>query len=318
MSRFLKVFLRDRLGGGIHIAGFGKHPAWDDHIDDIGLATETLVLAKKLLYSEGIATQLASGAWDQIEKSGQAIEFDHRFVWGRDRQAIIGAIWASADRKGRTRFPLVICVQAGFDGHRAIGILLAPVEQLGTVCREAKTQEKIRDSFNQTHRELNGAFFPAVAGNLFSETIDPGEDSILPALVTLSAGLRNRWPRISGESGRSGISHFRLTTISSQVKENLGFWSGYLARQPTLNLPYIIIAATGRRWVDLIIGEPIPDDFFCLRANEYALPATWIGIEGAQLHKLEAEARDYLQTFRRPTASTVKNPRSWWGGLFKK
>jgi len=157
MSRFLKVFLRDPLSGRIHIAGFGKHPAWDDHIDDIGLATETLVLTKQLLYSEGIATQLASGAWDQIEKSGQAIEFDHRFVWGRDEQAIIGAIWASADRKGRTRFPMVICIQAGFDGLKAIGLLLAPIERLGMLCREAKTQEKIRDSFNQTYRELNGA-----------------------------------------------------------------------------------------------------------------------------------------------------------------
>ena len=318
MSRFLKVFLRDPLGGRIHIAGFGKHPAWDDHIDDIGLATETLVLTKKLLYSEGIATQLASGAWDRIEKSGQAIEFDHRFVWGRDEQAIIGAIWASADRKGRTRFPMVICVQAGFDGLRAIGILLAPVERLGMLCREAKTQEKIRDSFDQTYRELNGALFPAAAGNLFSETIDPGENSILPALITLSAGLRSQWPRISGQAGGTGGSHFRLTTISSQVKENLGFWSGYIARQSNLSLPYIIIAANGRRWVDLIVGEPIPGDFFCLRANEYALPATWIGIEGAPLRKLEAEARDYLQTFRRGSASTVKNPRSWWSGLFKR
>jgi len=82
MSRFLKIFLRAPLTAGIEVAGFGKHPAWDDHIDDIGLNTETLVLAKRLLYSEGIASQLASGAWDQLEKSGNAIEFDHRFVLG--------------------------------------------------------------------------------------------------------------------------------------------------------------------------------------------------------------------------------------------
>ena len=142
MTRFLKVFLRDSLNVRIQAAVFGKHPAWDDHIDDIGLSTETLVLTKQLLYSEGIATQLASGAWDQIEKSGNAMEFDHRFVWGRDQQAIVGAIWASADRKGRTRFPLVICMQAALDGPRAIGLLLDPVGQLGTLCRRAKTQEE--------------------------------------------------------------------------------------------------------------------------------------------------------------------------------
>jgi len=317
MSRFLKVFLRDPLSGRIHITGFGKHPAWDDHIDDIGLATETLVLTKQLLYSEGIATQLASGAWDQIEKSGQAIEFDHRFVWGRDEQAIIGAIWASADRKGRTRFPMVICIQAAFDGLKAIGLLLAPIERLGILCREAKTQEKIRDSFDQTYRELNSAPFPA-AGNLFSETSDPAQNSILPALITLAAGLRSQRPRTSGETGRTGRSHFRLTTISSQAKENLSFWAGYLARYSDSSLPYIIIAANGRRWIDLIIGEPVPGDFFCLRANEYALPATWIGIEGTRLRKLKAEAEDYLQTFRRGTASPVKHPRSWWSALFKK
>jgi hypothetical protein len=317
MSRFLKVFLRDSLSGRIHIAGFGKHPAWDDHIDDIGLATETLVLTKQHLYSEGIATQLASGAWDQIEKSGQSIEFDHRFVWSRDEQVIIGAIWASADRKGRTRFPMVICVQAGFDDLRAIGLLLAPIERLAILCREAKTQERIRDSFDQTYRELNGAFFPANAGNLFSETSDPEENAILPDLITLSAGLRSQRPR-TGASGRTGGSHFRLTTISSQVKENLSFWSGYLARYHHSSLPYIIIAANGRRWIDLIVGEPVPGDFFCLRANEYALPATRIEIEGAHLHKLEAKAKDYLQTFRRGTASPVKHPRSWWSGLFKK
>ena len=96
MSRFLKVFLREPIGAGIQLAAFGKHPAWDDHLDDIGLNTESLALTKQLLYSEGIATQLASGAWDQLEKSGHAIEFEHRFV---------GAVTnkRSSGRSGRQR-----------------------------------------------------------------------------------------------------------------------------------------------------------------------------------------------------------------------
>jgi hypothetical protein len=318
MSRFLKIFLRDRLSGTIHIAGFGKHPAWDDHIDDIGLATETLVLTKQFLYSEGIATQLASGAWDQIEKLGHAIEFDHRFVWSRAEQAVVGAIWASADRKGRTRFPMVICAQAGLDGLRSIGLLLAPIEQLAILCKETKTQESIRDSFTQTSQELNGALFPTSADNLFSETSDPEDNSVLTALITLSAGLRSRRTRVSGDPGKTGRSHFRLPTISSQVKENLSFWSGYLARHSNSSLPSIIIAANGRRWIDLIVGEPVPGDFFCLRADESALPATWIGVEEVQLRELEAEAKDYLQTFRCGTDSPIKHSRSWWSGLFNK
>jgi hypothetical protein len=319
MSRFLKVFLRDPLSARIQVAVFGKHPAWDDHIDDIGLYTETLVLTKQLLYSEGIATQLASGAWDQIEKSGNAIEFDHRFVWARDQQAIVGAIWASADRKGRTRFPLVICAQAGFDGPRAIDLLFEPIERLGTLCRTARTQQEIRDAFNQAQGELYGAHLPSINKNLFSEKTDSGENLILPALVTLSAGLKNRRLRGPREAAKTSGSHFRLAAISSQAKDNLSFWSAYLAARCTgSGPPYVVIAANGKRWIDLILGEPLQNDFFCLRANETALPATWTEIEGTQLRKLESEAKDYLRTYKLGPASSSTHRRSWWSGLFNR
>ena len=90
MTRFQKVFLRDPLHGRVILAGFGKHPAWDDHIDDIGLETESLVIAKRVIYSEGIASQISSGAWNQLENSRCAMDFDHRFVWGRSDQSIVG------------------------------------------------------------------------------------------------------------------------------------------------------------------------------------------------------------------------------------
>jgi hypothetical protein len=314
MSRFLKVFLRDPLSERIQIAGFGKHPAWDDHIDDIGLTTETLVLTKQLLYSEGIATQLASGAWDQIEKSANAIEFDHRFVWGRDQQTILGAIWASSDRKGRTRFPLVICAHAGFDGPRAIGLLFDPIERLGTLCRTAKTREEIRDAFRQAHGEFNGALLPSMSDNLFTAITDSGANSILPALVTLSAGLKGKRQR---EAAKTSESHFRVVSHSSLVKDNLIFWSAYLSTRCTgSRLPYVVIAANGKRWIDLIVGEPLQNDFFCLRANENALPITWIEIEKTQLGKLESEAKDYLRTYELGAPTFTRRRRSWWSDLF--
>jgi hypothetical protein len=315
MSRFLKIFLRVPLTAGIEVAGFGKHPAWDDHIDDIGLNTETLVLAKQLLYSEGIASQLASGAWDQLEKSGNAIEFDHRFVWGRDQQAIVGAIWASADRKGRARFPLVVCAQTACQGPRAISLLFDPVERLGALCRVAKKQEEIRDAFRQAKWEFSGASLPGPSDSRFSEMTDSGQISILSALVTLSAGLKNRRPP---DAAKTSGSHFRLSAISSKAKENLSFWSTYLTTERiSSNPPYVVIASNGKGWIDLIIGEPLENDFYCLRANESALPVTSTEIEAKQLHKLESEAKEYLQNcqFGSPGLSSQ---RRWWSGLFSR
>jgi hypothetical protein len=316
MSRFLKVFLRDPLSARIQVAGFGKHPAWDDHIDDIGLNTESLVLTKQFLYSEGIATQL--GAWNQIEASGSAVEFDHRFVWARDQQAIVGALWSSADRKGRARFPLVICAQADFVGVRAIDHLFEPVERLGALCRKAKTQEEIREAFNRAQMELNYGILPSIDGNPFSRITDSTEESILPALITLSAGLRKR-RRGAREAAKTSGSHFRLGVISSRAEDNLRFWSAYQAAQRAgAGLPSLIIAANGRGYVDLILGEPLETDFFCLRAGENVLPATWIDIERTEKSKLESEAKDYLRAYKLGLTSSSAPRRSWWSGLFHK
>jgi hypothetical protein len=319
MSRFLKVFLRDPLDARVHFAAFGKHPAWDDHIDDVGLNTETLVLTKQCLYLEGITTQLASGAWDQIENAGNAVEFDHRFVWVRDQQAIAGAIWASTDRKGRTRFPLVICAQSGFDGAHAVDLLFDPVERLGALSRSAKTQDAVRDALSQTQAGLSYAVPPSIGRSLFSEITDLGEKTILPALVTLSAGLKNNRQRGPRETGRTSGSHFRVAAIASRAKENLIFWSAYLASQRTTSgLPHLIVAVNGKGWIDLIFGEPLQGDFFCLRASEAALPSTWIDIEPAERIKLESEAKNYLLTYKLEPSISTPQRRSWWSGLFNK
>jgi hypothetical protein len=319
MSRFLKVFLREPIGAGIQLAAFGKHPAWDDHLDDIGLNTESLALTKQLLYSEGIATQLASGAWDQLEKAGHAIEFEHRFVWGRDQQAIVGAIWASADRKRRARFPLIICAQARLDGPRASALLLDYVGELGALCRNAKTQEELLSAFDRAQSELSRATLPSVVSNLFSGITDLQENSILPSLVTLSAGLKSKLPRGPLETVKATRSRFRLPGISSQTKDNLSFWSAYLATHCAgSGLPYLVIAASGKRWIDLIVGEPRPTDFFCLRANENALPTSSAEIEEAQSRKLESEAKDYLGTYKSRPADAQPPRRSWWSSLFNR
>ena len=88
MSRFWKKFLREGQGlfaragkPQIWLGAFGKHPGWDDHIDDIGLETESLLLAKQILYVEGIGGQIDSGEWERLEEAQRLREFKHVFLW---------------------------------------------------------------------------------------------------------------------------------------------------------------------------------------------------------------------------------------------
>jgi hypothetical protein len=317
MTRFFKVFLRDHLDGRMHVAGFGKHPAWDDHIDDIGLETETLAIAKQLLYSQGIASQLASGAWDQIETTNRCIEFDHRFVWARKGQALVGTILASSDGKGRARFPMVVCIQAEMSALQAINLYLTFAESLGRRCKAATSRQLFRESLQGACGELNT--FPAIPG---IQTRSPhsdfqADDAVVRVLGHLSETLRST--RFGGmrAGGRNSVS-FRLPAISLQTVENLEFWTGYLELCTRLEIPYLAVASIGKSPVDLIVGEPAPNDFFCLRANETALPLTQAESRSGRTAESETQARVYLESFKLGPAADMTTRRSWWSQFFSK
>ena len=128
MSAFYKSFLRDgtgwlRRGARVHLAAFGKHPGWDDHMDDLGLDTPSLVTLKRILYLEGIARNLASGAWEHLDESVRLPEFNHLFRWQRGDQFLLGRIWSSCDGKGRMHFPMILCAHV-------LGPPAPPAEQI--------------------------------------------------------------------------------------------------------------------------------------------------------------------------------------------
>ena len=96
MSDFFKKFLVEdlrRFGSGgcqVALAAFGKHPGWDDHVEDLGLETESLNIAKTVLYINGIGGQIDSGEWDKLDAAQQLPAFNHLFLWLRGSQFLIG------------------------------------------------------------------------------------------------------------------------------------------------------------------------------------------------------------------------------------
>lgn len=94
----------------LYVGVFGKHPGWDDHLDDFGLESEALLAVKQLLYVQGIGGVIDSGAWDNLAPEDSIGEFKHWLVWKAGDDFIAGRIWSSVDRKGRARYPMVACV----------------------------------------------------------------------------------------------------------------------------------------------------------------------------------------------------------------
>src|SRR5260221_13113215 len=113
MSEFFKKFLMEdgrRLNPGngrqVFLGAFGKHPGWDDHVEDLGLETESLVFAKKLIYLEGIGGEIDAGALGKIDSPPHLPSLKHFFVLRRSGQFLFSRMWSSSDGTGRPRFPM--------------------------------------------------------------------------------------------------------------------------------------------------------------------------------------------------------------------
>src|SRR4051812_43369901 len=116
MATLFKSLAKMLTGGGaapqVNLAAFGKHPGWNDHIDDLGLDTSQLVNAKQLLYSQGINQNIDAAAWEKLDPDQRIDGFAHDFLWHMPGSLIAGRLWSSVDGKGRDKYPLVLCLQS--------------------------------------------------------------------------------------------------------------------------------------------------------------------------------------------------------------
>src|SRR5580704_13997541 len=126
------------------LAAFGKHPGWDDHMPGIGLETETLAYIKQTLYVTGIGRQIDSGAWEKLEADKRQESFDHTFLWLRLGHLVLGQLWSSKDGKGRSKYPMVLCVDGeGVSPNLLLHKVRTGLESVRSACKAATTAEQV-------------------------------------------------------------------------------------------------------------------------------------------------------------------------------
>ena len=288
--------IRRRLGGRaavrpyghLLVAAFGKHPAWDDHMEDIGLETPALVALKRLLYVEGIAKNIDNGKWAVLEARQSAIEFGHTFVWCRDSDTLAGRLWPSRDGRGRTSYPMVVCTQGQQVSLRWVYESVLPhLVRLETQCRDSSTADEVRSSLLTCRGALQAAL-DAVGGparELPDET-DPSvtllrrpgsgldQEGLIRILYHLhretSAGAVSR----AGRNRCGHAAHARVPVSHDLVAEASILWTRLLLREYGPRTSVLVFMPHQRAWLDIIIGEPSASQLVCLRAAPEALPLT--------------------------------------------
>ncbi len=289
MNDFPKFFLNEDWKGvptapRVFLGAFGKHPGWNDHLDDIGLVTTSLVEARTILYG-GIAHQIEHAAWEKAGADKVTPGFDHVIHWRRLNESITGLIWSSQDGKGRALYPMIAvahCVTRSFSWLASE--LLPALEDVKAKCRSTTSSGVVIAHIKGVEKALQarlpdntrvssgpGLGIAAWAAYFSKEPV---------ALRRVLHHLRRNFALFTPGSlewckgEKQALSRsVRLPQIPGATPaESLNAWLSFLATQLDPAVPFFGLLPAGETWLDVIVGEPSPADFFLLRARFSELP----------------------------------------------
>lgn len=281
---------RTGKGQGVHVGAFGKHPGWDDHIDDQGLDTALLTELKSLLYVRGMSGNIDSGAWEALAPTARLEGFDHVFVWRTESGVVVGRFWSSSDGKGRKKYPMVVCAQSDeIDLAWACRRALPRLEVLEEECREATTASDVIGAVDRAREDLRsgngGQEGASGSGDLSAtkrladlEALGPSRQGMHRLLYAMERDMTAFRPVGGGSSSvrtsEARAQHERVPRGLDKPGEALLAWSEFFAEHLAQNVPVMLILPVRERFIDVLVGDPDVKQFSCIRSGEEAIPLT--------------------------------------------
>lgn len=268
----------------IFLGCFGKHPGWNDHIDDIGVETEELAELKRLLYVQGVGGNIDAGSWEKLPEGGRVERFGHVFLWRRRGSLFFGRLWASTDGKGRSAYPMIVCAQSRGPGLAwVLKAGLPKLHELEQACKSVKTADEVRGAVERTLAALR-ASGSADAGSLPPATPRIAEHGVLGAtpealdrvLYIVRRELKGFMPVKGGSTSSKSVDarpqHLRVPRAESTPEEAVALWGRFVAEHTGKGTPILAMAPVEHPWVDLVVGEPDEPQFLCMLASASTIP----------------------------------------------
>jgi hypothetical protein len=281
MPDFLQDFLHQEIGAHhrgtparLHLAAFGKHPAWNDHMEDIGLDTATLIEAKRHLYLEGISGQIDTGAWDRLPSTPPCGNYDHWLLWHRTGECLLGRLVSSSDGKGRTRYPFVVMAHIiGAPVAVVVRDCFSTLDEITRAGRSAATVADVRQAIAQGRAALAARLSPD------TDATPPLPGGLRPA-ITLAGWMRilhviegrlHGFAPAASPRPLPGCA-LRLPAASPRADENLLWWTAFWLTQLDAKFPVLHLARNDADWIDTIFGQPDSPHFLCLGSGRSGIP----------------------------------------------
>jgi hypothetical protein len=280
----------------IRLAVFGKHPAWNDHIDDIGLDTDRLVAFKRAFYLQGVSANLDSGTWEGLTPAQRLNRFDHLLLQRTGSGWIIGRAVASTDGKGRGRYPLVACAQCTGVPLARIASAVAPLlEDFLARCAQTADRAQVMAILDDTHTKLDEIAAPnppPLPGDGDAPTAPPAVPTLADLVACPDLGengaklysvLYQAEREMKAYAPADGppktivpapAAHLRVPTCAVSAAHGARLWTELLTARLSAGAPVLAVVAVSAGWIDLLVGDTGPRDFFCLLASREMVPFT--------------------------------------------
>jgi len=291
LKKFVKRFApkgQDVPSEKVYVAAFGKHPGWDDHIDDIGFETEIFITVKRILYVQGIGGNIDSGSWDALQKNQPIEEFKHTLVWYMDGNLIVGRIWSSKDGKGRTSYPMVVCAQCSrLPLEWVLNNVLPQLERVEEACAATVSAAEVRLTIENAQNEFRqltqqcelSPILPPVGADVMAKLTEypemggPNHQGLLRVLYHIEReATRDHLDNSKGKAFRPTL--LRIPISPPPVTESTRLWINFLLKKFGMNTSVLMLMPQQKQWMDIIIGEPTQLQLYCLRASLGVIPLT--------------------------------------------
>lgn len=272
--------VRNAAGMPVALGVFGKHVAWSDHIDPIGVLTPSLAEFRRRLYEAGIRRHLDSGAWNAIAPDWRVDEWGHQWITFGSSGILLARLWNSIDGRGRSAYPMVAAVHLPTarppESFEPLFSLLAGLQGR---CMETDTADGVKAAVQAASARLpdviarlapqHGEGIPVEEREAVIGRMDFQEKSgIRVARVFHHLGVKPHFG--IAEASPRGI--VRLPVDSGGFLQMVTFWRSLFSGFCEPGTMFSVCQPVGTTWFDLQLGEFTDDLVFRLRAAVGEIP----------------------------------------------
>ncbi len=270
----------------VKLAVFGKHPAWNDHIEPIGLRTRSLQSFYEWLYLNGISSQLDSGAWDALEEEVRVPAWNHEMLMIGKSGMILATLWASSDGKGRSAYPMVAALHIPTPSlPNTLEPLFRVLAAVRADCVAATTRDGVRGAVEEARRGVDGAMGelqPRPSGEpnrdrrlafLDDQAMGPKREGFFRLLHALRSELGPFAPESKGKRVPSALFRaYRLPFDLEDPSRSRSMWRLFFEPHLRKSIVWQITNPLDEPWCDITLGDLEPEQIYRMRVRPAGIP----------------------------------------------